>query len=471
MPMTSTYNYSLVTLSVFVAMSTAYASLDLAGRTTSARAWRRSAWLAGGAMAMGIGIWSMHFTAMQAFSLPVRVEYDWPTVLLSLLAGILASAVSLFVVSREKRGWVRIVVAGVIMGAAIIAVHYIGMAAMRMAAECHYSPLLVTVSAGLAILASFAGLWLGLYFRKEDAGSRWQKFAGAVVVGTAISSMHYTAMAAASFTPSTTALNLSHAMSVSTLGAVAIAVATVIVQGLAVLTSYVDRRFAALKVELLSSQLLNMQAEERRRIARDLHDDLGQALFAAKLDLGHLTSYVSDERAKNLITEIENRLVACMTKVRTLAQLLHPPELEALGLRGAIAAFADGFRERSGIELHLDIPARLPRLPLSVETVFFRVVQECLLNIHRHSGSTTAQIRIGIDSRQITLEVRDAGVGMPSAISETAEGSGPKLGVGLAGLSERMKQIGGRLEVTSGSWGTSVKAIFPLGLSELRPDA
>jgi two-component system NarL family sensor kinase len=280
--------------------------------------------------------------------------------------------------------------------------------------------------------------------------------------------MHYTGMAAATFVPSALAPDLSHAVTITTLGAAAIAIATIIVQGLAVLTSYVDRRFAAQKVELLSSQLLSLQEAERRRIARDLHDDLGQALFAIKLNVGQALKEVSEERARMLLSEIQDKLGACIDKLRALAQLLHPPELETLGLKAAIVVFVDAFRKRSGIQVDIDMPSALPRLPRSAETALFRVVQECLLNVQRHSGSSKARIRIETDSKQITLEVKDEGVGMQPAILEMVEGIGPRLGVGLTGMSERMNQLGGRLEISSGGWGTSVKAVLPLELSELR---
>ena len=198
MPLSGSYNYVLVALSVFIGMSASYAAIDLAGRVTSARGWLRHAWLGGGAIAMGIGIWSMHFTGMQAFSLPVAINYDWPTVLLSLLAGIVAAGISLFVVSRQTMGSVRIVSASIIMGAAIVAVHYIAMDAMRMAAECRYNMAIVSLSALLAVLASFVGLWLSFHFRDEAEGVGWQKIAGAVedVLGTTIPNSIYGGFAA-----------------------------------------------------------------------------------------------------------------------------------------------------------------------------------------------------------------------------------------------------------------------------------
>src|SRR5260370_18905274 len=132
------YDYRLVVLSVLIAICAAYAALDLAARTTAAKGWIRRAWLAGGALAMGLGIWSMHYIGMLAFSLPIPVLYDWPTVLLSLLAAVLASAVALFVVSRQQMGWIRALAGSAIMGSGIATMHYTGMAAMRLPAMCSY---------------------------------------------------------------------------------------------------------------------------------------------------------------------------------------------------------------------------------------------------------------------------------------------------------------------------------------------
>src|SRR3984957_13112934 len=132
------YNYQLVALSVVIAIFSSYAALDLASRITAAVGWTRSVWLLGGAIAMGTGIWSMHHIGMLAFVLPVPVAYHWPTVLLSLLAAILASAVALYVVSRQKMGAFPTFGGSALMGAGIAGMHYIGMAAMRLPAMCHF---------------------------------------------------------------------------------------------------------------------------------------------------------------------------------------------------------------------------------------------------------------------------------------------------------------------------------------------
>src|SRR6267378_588521 len=264
------YNYGLVALSVLIAMFASYAALDLAGRVTAAGGWTRAVWLLSGAGAMGTGIWSMHYIGMLAFVLPVPLAYHWPTVLLSLLAAILASLVALGVVSRQKMGASRAVAGSVLMGASIASMHYIGMAAMRLPAICQFNSSLVVMSVVFAVLISFAALWITFHFRDEKKGIGWEKLAGAVVMGAAIPVMHYTGMAAASFTPSDTPADLSYAVSISTLGTAGIAAVTFFVLGLALLTSWVDRRFAAQTLEMQEEKLQRSEAylAEAQRLSR-----------------------------------------------------------------------------------------------------------------------------------------------------------------------------------------------------------
>src|SRR6201993_4550043 len=236
------YNYALVGLSVLIAMFASYAALGLSGRVRGADGWTRAVWLLGGAGAMGTGIWSMHYIGMLAFILPIPVAYHWPTVLLSMFAAVLASLIALYVVSRQKMGASRAVAGSVLMGAGIAGMHYIGMAAMRLPAICHFNSSLVVMSVVFAVLISFAALWITFHFRDEKKGMGWEKLAGAVVMGAAIPVMHYTGMAAASFTSSDMPVDLSHAVSISTLGTAGIAAVTFIVLGLALLTSSMDRR-------------------------------------------------------------------------------------------------------------------------------------------------------------------------------------------------------------------------------------
>ena len=251
------YNYGLVVLSVLIAVAASYAALDLAGRVTAAQGKLRAVWLSGGAIAMGTGIWSMHYVGMLAFRLPVRVEYDWPTVLVSMVAAILASAIALFVVSRERMGPLSVAAGSAFMGAGIAGMHYIGMAAMRMPAMCSYSAPIVGVSIVLAIVISFVALQRAFYFRRETTSGGWRKALSAVVMGAAIPAMHYTGMAAARYTATPENHDdYSHAIGISTVGTAGIVVVTFLTLGLAVITVLVDRRF--------SEQAMKVVANERR---------------------------------------------------------------------------------------------------------------------------------------------------------------------------------------------------------------
>jgi len=254
------YNYALVALSVLIAMFASYAALDIAGRVTAVGGWTRAVWLLGGAGAMGTGIWSMHYIGMLAFILPIPVAYHWPTVLVSWVAAILASVVALGVVSRQKMSWFRALAGSVLMGAGIASMHYIGMAAMRLPAICQFNSYVVVLSVVFAVLISLAALWITFHFRDEKTGIGWEKLAGAVVMGAAIPVMHYTGMAAASFVPSSMPKDLSHAVSISTLGTAGIAAVTFIVLGLALLTSWVDRRFATQTLEVQEEKLQESEA-------------------------------------------------------------------------------------------------------------------------------------------------------------------------------------------------------------------
>jgi PAS domain S-box-containing protein len=202
----------------------------------------------------------MHYIGMLAFILPIPVAYHWPTVLLSLLAAILASVVALGVVSRQKMGAFRALAGSVLMGAGISSMHYIGMAAMRLPAICQFNSFLVLVSVAFAVLISLAALWITFHFRDVKTGIGWEKLGGAVVMGAAIPVMHYTGMAAASFTPSSMPADLSHAVSISTLGTAGITAVTFIVLGLALLTSWIDRGFAAQTLELQEEKLQRSEA-------------------------------------------------------------------------------------------------------------------------------------------------------------------------------------------------------------------
>ena len=247
--MNGSYDYGLVTLSVVLAMFASYAALDLAGRVTCARGWARALWLSCGAAAMGLGIWSMHYVGMLAFLMPIPVFYHVPTVLLSLLAAIAASAVALFVVSRPEMNVWQGIAGSVVMGGGIAAMHYIGMAAMRCSAVVVYDRRIVALSIGLAIVTSLAALQIAFRLRNEMQASR-RKVIGAIVLGSAIPLLHYTGMWAATFHASGIAADLTYAIRVSQVGAIAICAISLFVLATAIVSSIFDRFVALRKGDL-----------------------------------------------------------------------------------------------------------------------------------------------------------------------------------------------------------------------------
>jgi two-component system sensor histidine kinase/response regulator len=254
------YDYRLVGLSILIAISASYTALRLGSRTTAAVGATRRAWLTCGAVSMGFGIWSMHYVGMLAFTVPAPILYDVPMVLVSLLAAIFASAVALFVVSREVVTTVDTVVGSVCMGGGILAMHYVGMEAMRGPVMCDYDPLLVGLSGIIAIGGSLAALWLTFRFRAVTTGVSPWKALSAVAMGIAIAAMHYTGMAAASFHLTGESVDYAHAVSVSALGVTGVVAVTFLLLGFAVFSSITDQRLAehrALAEELyISRQML-----------------------------------------------------------------------------------------------------------------------------------------------------------------------------------------------------------------------
>jgi two-component system, sensor histidine kinase and response regulator len=246
-----TYNYPLVFLSIVIAILAAYAALDLSGRVTAAYGRARVAWLCGGAFAMGIGIWSMHYMGMAAFQLPVPARYDWPTVLLSMAAAILASAVALFVVSRKILTTKATITGGVLMGGGIASMHYLGMDAMRVAAMCVYSYKVVALSVLLGIVISLVAIKLTFAGREQTSTWSWQKSGSALLMGLAIPVVHYVGMASVQFIPHPLRDgDLIHAISTSNLGITSIALVTLLVLGTVFVTASLDRHFSLQELQL-----------------------------------------------------------------------------------------------------------------------------------------------------------------------------------------------------------------------------
>jgi PAS domain S-box-containing protein len=226
-------------------------------------------------------------------------------------------------------------------------------------------------------------------------------------------------------------------------------------------TDISKRKQVEQELRVLSGRLLNLQDEERRRFARDLHDSVGQLLAGAAMNLSLVQQKLSqlDPEVLKLLAEGNGLLDDALREIRTLSYLLHPPLLDEVGLISALRWYVTGFAERSQIKVELEVPEDLGRFRRELELALFRIVQESLTNVHRHSGSPRAKIIISRLPSQLRLKVEDEGRGM--TIAPTAHEKNTP-GVGISGMRERVRQLGGQIQIRSGSWGTAVEVLFPL---------
>lgn len=215
----------------------------------------------------------------------------------------------------------------------------------------------------------------------------------------------------------------------------------------------------------LTARLMQFQDEERRRIARELHDSVGQSLAALIMNLNAVGNDIDrlNKTAKAVSDSLS--LAQEMSKeIRTVSYLLHPPLLDETGLPSALRWYVDGFSERSRIKVALDLSEDFGRLPQDMEIAIFRTVQECLTNVHRYSGSQTARIHLARSSAEVRLEVQDEGIGISAErLHEITEAGTP--GIGIRGMRERMRQLGGHLDIRSNGQGTIVEAALPIAAS------
>jgi two-component system, NarL family, sensor kinase len=222
------------------------------------------------------------------------------------------------------------------------------------------------------------------------------------------------------------------------------------------LESTIEQRASVLSH--LSARLLSLQDVERRRIARELHDSLGQYLVGLKLNIDMVRQ---SPARQDLWTEVDQLMQLCIAEVRTLSYLLHPPTMDAAGFVSATRWFVEGYGQRSGVKVTLDTPENLGRLPDAIELALFRVLQEALTNVHRHSGASEAHVLVRQNNNQLVLEVRDNGRGLPEDILRKFDDTGAGTGVGLGGIRERARELGGKLTLQSDSSGTLLSIVIP----------
>jgi signal transduction histidine kinase len=225
----------------------------------------------------------------------------------------------------------------------------------------------------------------------------------------------------------------------------------------------------AADLQILTQRLLKVQDEERRKLARDLHDTFGQTLAALKMAVSQLKETCKEiSTALPIVSDVEQLADQAIGEIRTMSYLLHPPLLDEVGFASAAEWYIEGFAKRSGINVQSEITKPRERLPRNVEIALFRVLQESLTNVHRHSGASDAKIHFQHKGDAVILEIHDFGKGIPEEhLRLLVSGVTAETGVGLAGMRERLHELNGRLDIESDGRGTSMRATVPLALRTL----
>lgn len=459
------HDQRLVVISVLISLLAAFAARELLGRINEARRQRWLAWLAGAAVVDGIGTWSMHYTAKLACHLPVPLLFDWRIVLLSLLVGISGSAAALFVLARHSFGWGRALLGSILLGGwAVSGLHYVSMAAIvQPAPQYHFSPLVIAAVIG-SVPISLAAIFLAFRFPADASGGPLRKHASSVLRGTVNPIMHYTAMAGVTF-GSAQVSDLSNVVGIWSLGIFGICVVPIMVLVVGLITSLADRlQTHRATLRRFSRQLVEAQEVERRHLARELHDEIGQALTAAKINVQSAIGSASAVASAHLqdTTAILDRLLG---QVRQISLDLRPSILDDLGLVPALRSLLDEQGRRASIAVAFSVENMPKNLEPEIQTTCFRIAQEAITNALRHAAATQIGVDVRCENDKLRLLIRDNGIGFETGSAQTQT-----VGLGLIGIVERAALVGGRARIiSSGGKGTTIEVVLPLTLRSKDP--
>jgi NO-binding membrane sensor protein with MHYT domain len=489
--MSFSYDPLQVGLSVLIAIAASYAALDLAGRVMAKRNVTRAAWLAGGAVSMGSGIWTMHFVGMVAFHLPVPVFYYWPTVVEALLIAIIASAAALYVVTRKRMGSRYALISGTILGSGVAALHYLGMQAMRMDAIYTLNPIIVAAAVALGILFAAGGMWLGYYFRDEPLQTAWRRLGAAVLMGIAIAGMHYTGMASATFRVAPSHFGAAHTVYVSTLGTLGIAAIILALLAVTIVSCLVDRRFSAQnlqltvaqgKVDLANTVRLTLMAELTASISHEIKKPLAAIITNANYSLAQLATARPDlKEVRQAIQEIVddgNRTNAIISRVRNLL-MKEPPERFPVDVNRVIRdalQFLRAEADQNRIDIQLQLAEQLSPVPadrVQLQQAFMNVLMnsiEALRSVPEPQRKIVIQSEA--KSEAIVVRIEDSGPGLPPDVSDrlfepffTTKPEG--VGLGLSISRSIVEAHGGRLSHIPVSEGAVFEFAFPQATGKL----
>jgi signal transduction histidine kinase len=401
----------------------------------------------------GGATWAMHFIAMTGCRLPFAVTYDPLITLNSLVLAVVVTGTGLYVVASDRTAVVRFITGGTFTGLGIVAMHYTGMAAMRMPARINWRPVLILASILIAVAAAMLALWLA--FKLQNP---WQRLGSAFVMAGAVSGMHYAGMAAAVFVPAAASLPAAGLVHGSDeLGFLVFGV-TLLVLALLLMESRVT------EFRALAARLRTVREEESARIAREVHDEVGQMLTALRLDVAWLEKALAspraptDEALADKLQSMAQMLDTAADAVQRISTSLRPAILDHLGLEAAVEWYVGELEKRTGISCRIRSSLGGTAIDADRATALFRILQEALTNVVRHAGATEVDIRLAVEGKRLLLKVADNGSGIAEdEIADTRS-------LGLLGMRERARSLGGDVVVRRGSdRGTIVEASLPLG--------